>query len=156
MTLRDAIESEVGNLSRKVRLESATLEEANATIFDQILTGDFPVCLLLPFDIVDDGMKAGELSSSAELNMIFVDRYTSEGSIDQASIDIENDIIAPMRALSRQLISRLNQSDIIFEDGISSVTHRSIHEAITDAHLYGDWAVFTIKFCENINLKICD
>lgn len=148
--LLEVLETECSNLSRKTRFEYATLEEANATIFDKLASGDFPVLLILPFDIVDPDRAHGVINSEAEINAIFLDRKTSVETIDVITKDIENEIIAPMRSLAREFVNRLDDNDIISEDGITSVTHRSTHEALTDAHLFGDWCVFTIKFTEMV------
>jgi hypothetical protein len=150
-TLLQALEEEVGNLTTRTRFEAADLEEANATIFDQLGTGDFPVCLVLPFDIPDDRTK-GSVTSTAELNVLFLNRFTNEETIDKPYTEIENTMVAPMRTLTREFINLLDDNDIINEDGITSVVHRSVHQPIGDATLYGNWAVFTIKFTEGLTL----
>lgn len=151
-TLLATIEEEVGNLSVKVRFEYAgDLEEANATIFDKLASGDFPVCLVLAFDINDVDRAHGVINSEAELNLIFLDRLTSEQTIDYPTSKIENQIIAPMRALTRELVNRLDDNDIIIEDGISSLVNRNTHQPLMDAHLYGNWGVCTVRFTESIS-----
>lgn len=149
MTLLSTLETEVGKLSRAVRFEYSTLEMANASIFDSLLTGQFPVCLILAFDIQDNNRENGKIKSTAEVNALFLDRVPNS-TIDKPIYQVENEIIAPMRALTRELVNRLDLTDIIEEDGISELTNRSVHEALMDAHLYGNWGVFTIKFSEDI------
>jgi hypothetical protein len=157
MTLLEAIETEVANLSRKCRFEYAgDLNEANANIFDKLATGDFPVCLVLAFDINDSDRATTRINSEAEVNILFLDRLTSEQTIDQPTSKLESAIIAPMRALTRELVNRLDKNDIITEDGISSLVNRNTWQAIGDAHLLGNWAVIQIKFSEDISTKICD
>lgn len=151
MTILEAIETEVGNLSSKVTYKYAgNLEEANATMFDNIKPEEYPVCLILAFDIEDYNRENGRVQSQAEINALFLDRIESQASIDAITSEVETSIIAPMRALTRELVNRLDQNDIIEEEGIGSVTNRNTYEALMDAHLYGNWAVFTIKFSEDI------
>lgn len=155
MTLLEAIETEVSNLSTRVRFEYAgNLEEANATIFDQINSGEFPVCLVLAFDIVDN--RAQGIVSDAEISVLFLDRKEGQATIDAKTSEVDTQIIAPMRAISREFFNRLEANDIIEEDGIVSVTNRNVYEPIADAHLYGNWAVATVKFTEEISLCVPD
>ena len=149
MTLLSAIETEVSNLSKAVRFEYSTLELANATIFDTLSSGQFPVCLILAFDITDSSRENGRVVSEAEVNALFLDRVPNS-TIDQPIKDIDSQVIAPMRDLSRELINRLDKNDIIEAEGIASVVNRSVHEPLMDCHLYGNWAVFTVKFSEDI------
>ena len=155
-TLLETLETTCASLSRKVKVEYASLEEANATIFDKLKTSDFPLCLILPFDTVDGDRAHTRINSNADLDVIFLDRYTSQQTIDKTTVEIENLFCAPMRALSREFVNRLDTTDIINEDGISSVRNRSTYEGVGDAMLYGNWATFNIKFSEDINTKICE
>lgn len=149
MTILEAIHEEVANLSSKVRFEYATLEESNAEIFDRLLAGEFPVCLVLPFEIVDESREGGQVRSSAEINTLFLDRI--EGDMNNRVYDVEINVIAPMRNLTRELVNLLDKNDIIDQAGIESLTHRSLHEPIMDSHLYGNQGVFTIKFSEGLS-----
>lgn len=148
MTLLATLETEVSKLSKGVRFEYATLEEANATIFDKIAAGSFPVCLVLTFDIQDTIRENGKIKSTAEINTLFLDMVPN--SFDKPTYEIENEVIAPMRALTRELVNRLDLTDIVEEEGISELTNRSVHEGMTDAHLYGNWGIFTMKFSEDV------
>jgi len=145
MTIHEAIEQEVGNLTTATRYVYADLEEANSTIFDKITSGSFPVCLVIPFDINDT--RTESLVSSAEVNALFLSS-ANQSTIDKPQAEIESEIIAPMRAIAREFINRLDENDIIDGAGIESVTHRSVHQAVMDAHLYGCWSVFTVNFNE--------
>jgi len=149
MTLLSTIESEVSYLSKKTRFEYSTLEEANAIIFDDLPTSEFPVCLVLAFDTQDVSRNNGVVISQAELNILFLDRVPRETN-DLPVNEAENLIIAPMRGLARELINRLDNSDIVEENGIESVVHQSVHEALTDANLFGNWAIFQIRFNEDL------
>lgn len=155
-TLLSQLEHECNNLSQGVRFEYAgDLSEANANIFDKLNNGDFPVCLILAFDILDGNREHGKINSSAEINALFLDRV-SQSTIDKPTSQVESEIIAPMRALAREFVNRLDANDIIEGQGIQSVTHRNTWEAIMDAHLYGDWCVFTIEFSEGTTICVDD
>lgn len=154
-TILETLETTCGELSQKCRFVYADLDEANATIFDQIGSGSFPVCLVLPFDINDSGRSGARITSQAEVNALFLDSMP-QATIDKPTTEIESKIIAPMRALAREFCNRLETTNIIEEDGISSSLNRSVHQAMMDSHLYGCWAIFIIKFSEDINTHICD
>ena len=149
MTLLSTIEQEVSYLSKKTRFEYSTLEEANAIIFDDLPTSEFPVCLVLAFDTQDVSRNNGVVISQAELNILFLDRVPRETN-DLPVNEAENLIIAPMRGLARELINKLDNSDIVEENGIESVVHQSVHEALTDSNLFGNWAICTLKFNEGL------
>ena len=149
MTILQAIETEVGNLSTPCKFYYEDLDLANATIFDKISAGEFPICLILPFDIQDVSRENGVIRSEAEINALFLDKVP-QTDFDKPSLEVENEVIAPMRALAREFLNRLDLNDIIDEDGVGSNTNRSVHQAIGDAHLYGCWCVFSVKFSEQI------
>jgi hypothetical protein len=150
-TLLYAIETEVSNLSTRTRFEYAgDLEDANATIFDQIASGEFPVCLILAFD-VNDTRANGIVKSKAEINALFLTKL-DQITVDKKASEIDLEAIAPMRSIAREFINRLDENDIVTEAGIETVVHRSVHQALMDAHLYGCWSVFTVNFEEGISL----
>lgn len=150
-TLLSAIETEVSNLSTRTRFEFvADLEEANATIFDQISTGEFPVCLILAFDI-NDTRANGIVKSKAEINALFLTKL-DQITTDKKTTDVDLEAISPMRSIAREFINLLDENDIVTEAGIETVVHRSVHQALMDAHLYGCWSVFTVNFEEGISL----
>ena len=148
MTIHQAIETEVENLSTVTRYIYADLEEANATIFDQITSGSFPICLVLPFDITDN--RETNIVSSAEVNALFLTK-ANQPTPDKPQSEVEAEIVSTMRAIAREFINRLDENDIIDGEGITSVVHRSVHQAVADAHLYGCWSVFTVNFTEEIS-----
>jgi len=149
MTIHEALRAEVGNLTRRFRYEYSTEDLANATIFDGLLSGDFPVCLVLPFDI-NDTRENGVVTSSAEINAMFLDR-APQSTMDKPIQEAEDEIIAPMRTYTREFLNRMDLNDIVNGEGVGEATHRSVHEPVMDAHVYGNWAVFTIKFTEDLS-----
>ena len=153
MTILAALETEVANLSRNTRFEYSTLDLANATIMDQIESSEFPVCLVLAFDIQDVSRENGRVVSTAEINALFLDRSPNP-SIDKPIQEIEDEFVAPMRALTRELVNRLDENDIIEASGIESLVNRSVHEGTMDSHLYGNWGVFTVRFSEDITICV--
>lgn len=149
MSIHEVLKYSAAALNPKCRYIFATLDESNATIFDQIGAGDFPVCLILPFDIVDGNREHGVIKSTAEINAIFLTRYP-QATIDIPTQEVEDKMVAPMRSLARAFVNTMDKSTIMFEDGITSATYRSVHEAMSDAHLFGCWAVFTPSFTEDL------
>jgi len=109
----------------------------------------------LPFDINDYGRDGARIRSQAEVNALFLDKV-NQSTIDKPTSELENTVIAPMRAVAREFCNRLETVDMIEEDGITTSLNRSVHQAIADAHLYGCWAVFTIKFSEDIATHVCE
>ena len=150
-TLLSAIEEEVGNLTTRVTFHYSDLEESNAMIYDRLQPSDFPACLILPIDITDSEREHGKLIHTAEVNAIFLNRFTNEATIDKSISEINTQFVEPMTTLARQFINRLDENDIIEGTGIDSVVHRSTHQALFDAHLYGCWSVFTIKYYEGLS-----
>jgi len=151
MTLLSAIETEVSNLSTSTRfLFAADREEANASIMDKVLTGEFPVCLLMAFDIQDVRIN-GIVKSKSDIRIAFLTRLT-QLTPDLPMAEIDEQAILPMRNLAREFINRLDKNDIISEAGIESVTYISTHGGIYDAHLYGSSCEFTVNFEEGISL----
>lgn len=154
-TILQTIEDAVGDLTTPTIFKLADLNEANATIFDGLT--QFPVCLVLPFDINDVSRETGRVVSEAEIQALFLTKVDNS-TLDNSAYDIEANANAPMRALTREFINRLDASDIVeFDDGgnggIQSVNHRTIQgEPIGDAHLYGNWATFTIRFSEDLTI----
>ncbi len=153
-TLLEALETTCANLSVKCHFNYADIDEANAVIYDSLK--EFPVCLILPFDINDNGRGGPVITSETEVNALFLDKIDAQETIDKPTTEIESKVIAPMRALAREFCNRLETTDIIHEDGITSSVNRSVHKALTDAYLYGCWAVFTIKFSEDIATHVCE
>lgn len=131
---------------------AGNLEEANGTIFDQILTGEFPVCLVLAFTVKDKRAN-GQVISTAEINMFCLDRV-NKPTIDTPTAEIEITVITPMRSKAREVLNRLDHDDIIEGLGIEAADHISVHEALMDAHLYGTHSVFTVNFNEGLGLCV--
>jgi len=155
-TLLSQLEAECNNLSQNVRFEYVgDLAEANATILDKLSTGDLPVCVVLAFDIQDVDRANGRVNSTAEINALFLNSYP-QATIDKPTLEMETNVIAPMRALAREWVNRLDENDIIHSAGIESVTHRNTWEPVGDAHLMGDWCVFTINFSEDTTTCVDD
>ena len=150
MTIHEALETTAGELTTPVRYIFSTLEEANATLMDKIPNGDFPVCFVIAFNINDYERANGRVKSQAEINVMFLDKIPA-ATIDTPITKIETDVVAPMRTLTREFVNKLDKLDVIEDDGISSVNHQSVHEAVMDAHLYGNMGVFTIKFTEDLS-----
>lgn len=148
-SIHQVLKDSASCLSVKVRYVFADLDESNATIFDQVGAGDFPVLLVLPFDIVDGNRENGVVKSTAEINAIFLDRIP-QATIDLPSAEIETKAVAPMRRLAREYVNVVDKDDIMYEAGIESATYRSVHQAMMDAHMLGCWAVFTPSFTEDL------
>lgn len=146
MTIHELLQNSVACL--KCRYEFADLEEANYNIFDKLASGDFPVCLVLPFNIQDYDRANGRIKSQAEINVYFLDRVPHP--IDKPTTEIESLVVAPMRSLTRQFVNLIDDADMIEEEGIATLTNQSVHQGLADAHLYGNWGVFTVKFSEDL------
>lgn len=149
-TLLSEIRSIVSGLSAPVRFEYATLEEANANVFDKLGAGEYPVCLVIPFDIKDSKRENGRINSETDVSLFMLTRVNA-GTIDSDSYKIETTVIEQMRGLCREIVNALDKSDIVEEEGIAEVNNRSVHEAVMDAHLYGCWSEFKVKYSEDIS-----
>ena len=152
-SLLETLETTCASLSVKCSFRVADLDEANAVIFDNLK--DFPVCLILPFDIPDTDRAHAVINSEAEVNALFLDKI-NQVTIDLPFTEIDRKVITPMRALTREFCNRLETTDIINEDGITSCVNRSVHQPLMDCHLYGNWGVIQIKFSEDIATHVCE
>ena len=150
MTIHELLETSALTLVKRYEYED--LDLANAVIFDKLNTGDFPVCLVLPFDIEDNNRENGVIKSTAEINALFLTRYTSQETIDKSSNEIEQLMVAPMRNLARRFVNLIDDSDLMFEQGVISARYRSVHQPLMDATLYGCWVVFSPNFTEDLTV----
>jgi hypothetical protein len=148
MTLHELLEQSA--IAVGARYEYEDLDLSNATIFDKLNAGQFPVCLVLPFDIVDEDRENGVVKSTAEINALFLTRYTVQETTDKPSSEIEQTMVAPMRALARSFVNLIDHDDLMFEEGVISARYRSVHQSMFDSVLYGCWVVFSPKFTEDL------
>lgn len=150
-TILQTLETECANLTTPCTFKLANLEEGNATIFDKLTDSEFPLLLVLPFDINDVSRETGRVISEAEINALFLTKV-SNSTMDDKAYDVEQKANAPMRALAKEFVNRLDLNDIIEDNGIETVNHRTVQgEPVGDAHLYGCWSVFTIRFSEDLS-----
>jgi len=148
-SIHQVLKDSASCLSVKVRYVFADLDESNATIFDSVGAGEFPVMLVIPFDIVDGNRENGVVKSTSEMDILFLTRIP-QATIDIPSDEIETKMVDPMRKLAREFVNVLDKDDIMFEEGITSATYRSVHKAMMDSHLYGCWINMTPSFTEDL------
>lgn len=151
-TLIQAIETEVANLSTPTRFEFEKLDVANGTIFDKLTVGDFPVCLLVPFNpsIRDREHPRSIMEATVE---IFILSKMAGATYDRTAEDIKA-LIEPLHALGHELINRLDLNDVIEDEGITTVDFVDAFEAVGDATLYGPMITFNIVYSEDLNVCI--
>ena len=148
-TLIQAIEQEIGNLSTATRFEFEKLDVANAAIFDTLGTGEFPVCLLVPFNpsVKDREHPRVIMEATVEL---FILSSMPGATHDRTAEDIKA-LIEPLHVLGHELIRRLDTNDVIEDEGITTVAFVDSFEAVGDATLYGTMITFNIVYSEDLN-----
>lgn len=149
MTILEAIQDVNTNLSRSVTLIYADLNEANFDV-DKLISSQLPILVVLPIVPVDNRGKSGVLKTTFELQAFFLNK-SEKITTDYKSIEIETEVIAPMRQLAREFIFRLTQHSIIDPetDGITQATHQPIYSSM-DANLFGVYTRCDVPVMEGI------
>lgn len=149
MTIIEALQEVNASMSRTLTLIYADLDEANVDV-DKLVNSELPVNIILPITPVDTPSTSGILKTTFELNAFFLNK-SEVITTDYKSIQVETDVIAPMRALAREFMFRLNEHEITDPEtkGISSITYQPVYSSM-DANLFGVWARATVPVMEGV------
>lgn len=149
MTILAALEEIFDDLPAIKTFIYADLNEANGTYLDKMVNAEYPVMLVLPFAVIDTPAQSGILKSTFELYAFMLDKQDA-ATADYSSIEIETDIIAPMRLLARRFVHKLNEHSIIdpTSAGIQSMNFQPTYGEF-DSHLFGVLFRGTIPVMEN-------
>jgi len=149
MTIIQALQEVNASMSRSLTLIYADMNEANLDA-DKLVLSELPVNIILPITVTDAPGTSGVLKSSFELNAFFLNK-SNNVTTDFKSIEIENEVITPMRVLAREFMFRLNEHDIIDPEtkGLTSIVYQPVYSSM-DANLFGVWAKATVPVMEQI------
>lgn len=116
------------------KLSFANIKEFNSFL-DSFNFSDFPVNVVVPFE--DNGIHTnGRRKSTIPLQGWILTRVREE-PLDLRSLKAEHDYIEPMRALAKQFLSRLLDTDLI-DPEVQNVPDKIRPEyAFLSAHLFG-------------------
>jgi hypothetical protein len=149
MSILEALQEVNASLSRSVTLIYADLNEANFDV-DKLTNTELPVVVILPIVPVDNRGKSGVLKTTFELQAFFLNK-SEKITTDYKSIEIETEVIAPMRRLAREFIFKLTEHSIIDPEtaGIAQATHQPIYSSM-DANLFGVYVRCDVPVMEGI------
>jgi hypothetical protein len=150
MTILEAIEAVKDSLTTVPEFFYADLNEANIDA-DALLNSQFPLMIVLPFNITDNPGRSGVLKSSVDFQAFFLAKKADQVTIQYNSVVIENEIVAPMRALARQFFFRMNQHSLIDKEGsgIVNILYQPTYSAL-DANVHGVFVRATLPMIEGI------
>lgn len=150
MTILEAIVDVKNDLTTVPAFFFADLNEANYEA-DKLLPLQYPLMIVLPFNVTDSPGRSGVLKSAVDVQVFFLNRKNDQVTNDYSAQTIENEIIAPMRALAREFFFRLNQSTLIDREsnGIANIVYQPTYSAL-DANVHGVWARATVPMIEGI------
>lgn len=151
MSILEAIEDIKNSLSpAPATFFYADLNEANIDA-DALLNAAYPLMIVIPFIPVDNPGRSGVLKTTVELDIFFLNKKTGQATVQYNSMEIENEIIAPMRAMARQFFHKMNQHEIIDKEtgGVTNIRLQPTYSAL-DANAHGVWAKATAAVMERI------
>jgi hypothetical protein len=150
MTILEAIEEVAGTLLPVPEFFYADLFEANVDA-DLLANSAFPIMIVLPISPTDNPGKSGVLKSSLPFSFFMLNVKTDQATVQYNSIQIENEIIAPMRALARQFMFNLNRHAIIDPEtaGATNIKYDPTYNAL-DRNCYGVFVTAQVPFMEKI------
>lgn len=150
MTIIEVLQEVNNSMSRPLTFIYADLNEANLEA-DKLLNSELPINIIMPFSVTDVPGTSGILKSTFELNAFFLNK-SSNITTDFKAIEIETEVIAPMRALAREFIFRLNEHSIVDPEtkGLTSIVYQPVYSSM-DANLFGVWAKATVPVMEGLS-----
>lgn len=151
MTILEAIEEVVEDMSQNVTLIYADLNEANFDV-DKLVGSEFPVLIVLPFIPVDTPGTSGVLKTTFDFQAFLLNKDVMQSTVDYRAIEVENNVVAPMRMLAREFMHKFNEHTIIDPEdkiGIGARTYQPIYSSM-DANLHGVFIRARVPVMEGI------
>lgn len=135
-------------MSQKMTLIYADLNEANATDTDKLENSELPILIVFQVTPIDKPGSSGLIATTFEFNGYFLNK-SENVTVDFRSIDIEAEVIYPMRVLAREFIFKLSTHSIIDPqtEGIQERTYQPVYSSM-DANLFGVWAKCVVPVIE--------
>lgn len=149
MTILEAIQAIVDTLTTPVTFIYGDEYEANV-LADKMAGSELPILVIFPIVVTDKPGASGVLKSTFPLYAMFLNKDPDEAAIQKDSAKLESKVVAPMRALAREFVFKLNQSQIIDpEEEAFEITHEPIYNNM-DANLHGIFSTGTVPVIEGI------
>ncbi len=150
MTILEGIQAVAGTILPVPTFYYADLNEANIDA-DRLLNSEYPLMIVLPISPVDNPGRSGVLKTTVQLQFFMLNKKTDQVTIQYSSIEIENEIIVPMRALARQFMYALNRHVIVDPEtsGATNIRYEPTYSAL-DGNLYGVLVTASVPFMEKI------
>lgn len=134
----------------------ADLDEANMLI-DQLKKTEFPVFILIPYEVQDVRTPSGLIKSVIPLNFFMLDRDNNQKTVDFKYNEVHKNIVEPMRGKAREFINRLNH----FKEDYKNVVDQTVGGASNfrylptfssgDASIHGVNGIGNVPVIEDIN-----
>lgn len=153
MTILEALEEVNDSLITATRpqfIYVAAEWEANQ-IVDALTNAQFPILVVLPIIVTDVPGPSGVLKSTFDFSAFMLNKPTL-ATENFVTADIDTDSTAPMRALARQFMHKLQHHSIIDPEtnGIQTITYTP-EFGLWDAHLFGVFIRATVPVMERIS-----
>lgn len=150
MTILEAIEEVAGTILPVPEFFYADLNEANIDA-DALANSAFPLMIVLPIVVTDNPGRSGVLKSSVPLQFFMLNVKADQATVQYNSAQVETEIIAPMRALARQFMYKLNRHAIVDPEtaGATNIRYESTYSAL-DRNVHGVYVTATVPFLEGI------
>jgi hypothetical protein len=147
-TIKDITEN---SLSRGTTFKFANIFEANFDLDKLLTASDFPVHVLLPFEVRDRIGSGGSVRSTAALEGFFLTR-SEMPTIDYETMEVESSMVAPMRSLAREFFHKLSESEITSTEvnDLPDIRYIPTYHSM-DAHLFGVHYIVSWPVMENIS-----
>lgn len=149
MTILSALEEIQTNMVGIPKQHFAGLEEANLPA-DFYETADYPLQIILPFEVLDEVSESGALQSYFQLHFFLLNKYTAQRTIEFKAREVENAVVAPMRLLARKFMHKLGEHSILDSNVKKPITQTRIIPAYSslDADLHGVEVVSNVYVME--------
>lgn len=114
----------------------ANIYEANFAIDQFLMDVDYPVHIMLPYEVKDSGGAMGVIRSTIVLEGFFLTKVAAP-TIDYKTGEVDIQAVEPMRTLGRQFFDNLGLDDIINREQETIEVSWVPAYASFDAHLHG-------------------
>jgi hypothetical protein len=154
MTILAAIEAIKATLPAIKTFHYASLEEANIEA-DYLTSAEFPLMLVLPITVTDNAGTTGVLKSTTQLHMFFLNKDTSQRTVEHKASEIETSVVAPMRLLARQFVHKLMEYRPIIDtevaDPVTDIQYIPAYSSM-DSNVHGVEVFCTARVMERPNV----
>jgi len=155
MDLVSELEKYAALCTPRLTVVFANIFEAN-TLIDDIPQDQYPVLVVFPIVIEDTLKTSGAWGSLASVTGFTLLKKQEEQTTDDLTVkELEASAVIPMRKLTRQLVGKLNTSDLVDKEtrGVTTVNYTPAYGEM-DQHLHGTAWNFDIPLNEGSTCQV--